>query len=101
MRALDVLSEREALANKEEPGRVDTDPAENLRDRYLAPVSAAAFATRDPSGAFPIGLAASLGAGASVAFAEALTDDDKLSGSSRSSGRPSSRPARRPWSSWA
>jgi rubrerythrin len=46
----------------------------------LAPVFAAAFATRDPWNAFVVGLAASVGAGISMGFAEALADDGKLSG---------------------
>src|SRR6195952_5552838 len=46
----------------------------------LAPVFAAAFATRDPWNAFLVGLAASVGAGISMGFAEALADDGKLSG---------------------
>ena len=46
----------------------------------LAPVFAAAFATRDPWNAFLVGLAASLGAGISMGFAEALADDGRLSG---------------------
>jgi len=46
----------------------------------LAPVFAAAFATHDPWNAFQVGLAASLGAGISMGFAEALADDGKLSG---------------------
>jgi len=46
----------------------------------LAPVFAAAFATRDPHNAFLVGLAASIGAGISMGFAEALADDGKLSG---------------------
>ncbi|SNB78774.1 Rubrerythrin [Arboricoccus pini] len=46
----------------------------------LAPVFAAAFSTRDPWNAFLVGLAASLGAGISMGFAEALADDGKLSG---------------------
>ena len=46
----------------------------------LAPVFAAAFATRDPWNAFVVGLAASVGAGISMGFAEALSDDGKLSG---------------------
>lgn len=46
----------------------------------LAPVFAAAFATRDPWNAFIVGLAASVGAGISMGFAEALADDGKLSG---------------------
>ncbi len=46
----------------------------------LAPVFAAAFATHLPWNAFLVGLAASLGAGISMGFAEALADDGKLSG---------------------
>ena len=46
----------------------------------LAPVFAAAFATHDPHKAFLVGLAASIGAGISMGFAEALADDGKLSG---------------------
>ena len=46
----------------------------------LAPVFAAAFATHDTFSTFQIGLAASVGAGISMGFAEALSDDGKLSG---------------------
>ena len=46
----------------------------------LAPVFAAAFATHDSWKAFLVGLAASLGAGISMGFAEALADDGRLSG---------------------
>ena len=46
----------------------------------LAPVFAAAFATHQPWNAFLVGLAASIGAGISMGFAEALADDGKLSG---------------------
>ena len=46
----------------------------------LAPVFAAAFATHNPWNAFLVGLAASVGAGISMGFAEALSDDGKLSG---------------------
>jgi rubrerythrin len=46
----------------------------------LAPVFAAAFATHNPWNAFLVGLAASIGAGISMGFAEALSDDGKLSG---------------------
>jgi rubrerythrin len=46
----------------------------------LAPVFAAAFATHDSWNAFQVGLAASVGAGISMGFAEALADDGKLSG---------------------
>ncbi|MEA2834218.1 MAG: erythrin-vacuolar iron transport family protein [Methylobacteriaceae bacterium] len=46
----------------------------------LAPVFAAAFATHNSWNAFLVGIAASLGAGISMGFAEALADDGKLSG---------------------
>ena len=49
----------------------------------LAPVFAAAFATHDSWNAFQVGMAASLGAGISMGFAEALADDGKLSGRGR------------------
>jgi rubrerythrin len=46
----------------------------------LAPVFAAAFATRVSRDAFLVGMAASLGAGISMGFAEALSDDGSLTG---------------------
>lgn len=46
----------------------------------LAPLFAAAFATRDSGDAFLVGLAASVGAGISMGFAEALSDDGSLTG---------------------
>jgi len=46
----------------------------------LAPVFAAAFATRIPWDAFLVGIAASIGAGISMGFAEALSDDGSLTG---------------------
>ena len=46
----------------------------------LAPVFAAAFATRNSHDAFLVGMAASIGAGISMGFAEALSDDGVLSG---------------------
>lgn len=46
----------------------------------LAPVFAAAFATQQTRTAFVVGLAASLGAGISMGFAEALSDDGSLTG---------------------
>lgn len=46
----------------------------------LAPVFAAAFATQKSWDAFAVGLAASLGAGISMGFAEALSDDGSLTG---------------------
>jgi len=46
----------------------------------LAPLFAAAFATRSSHDAFLVGLAASTGAGISMGFAEALSDDGSLTG---------------------
>jgi rubrerythrin len=46
----------------------------------LAPVFAAAFATRSTRDALLVGMAASLGAGISMGFAEALSDDGSLTG---------------------
>jgi rubrerythrin len=46
----------------------------------LAPVFAAAFATHKTWDAFLVGLAASVGAGISMGFAEALSDDGSLTG---------------------
>ena len=49
----------------------------------LAPVFAAAFATHNSWDTFLVGMAASLGAGISMGFAEALSDDGSLSGRGR------------------
>src|SRR3984957_9987511 len=49
----------------------------------LAPVFAAAFATHASRDAFLVGMAASIGAGISMGFAEALSDDGVLSGRGR------------------
>src|SRR2546422_925517 len=46
----------------------------------LAPLFAAAFATHNTWETFLVGLAASVGAGISMAFAEALSDDGSLTG---------------------
>ena len=46
----------------------------------LAPVFAAAFATKSSWDAFLVGMAASVGAGISMGFAEALSDDGSLTG---------------------
>jgi hypothetical protein len=46
----------------------------------LAPLFAAAFATHQTHDAFVVGLAASVGAGISMAFAEGLSDDGSLTG---------------------
>jgi VIT1/CCC1 family predicted Fe2+/Mn2+ transporter len=46
----------------------------------LAPLFAAAFATHNSLWSFRVGLAASFGAGISMGFAEALSDDGSLTG---------------------
>lgn len=46
----------------------------------LAPLFAAAFATHNTWATFLVGLAAAIGAGISMAFAEALSDDGSLTG---------------------
>jgi rubrerythrin len=46
----------------------------------LAPLFAAAFATHNTWATFLVGMAASIGAGISMAFAEALSDDGSLTG---------------------
>src|SRR5438045_7329949 len=49
----------------------------------LAPLFAAAFATHNSFQTFLVGLAASVGAGISMGFAEALSDDGSLTGRGR------------------
>ena len=87
------------IAEKRLPGEKLTAEDEDARRRFilqivqpglvglmdgsvstLAPVFAAAFATQNSHDAFLVGLAASIGAGISMGFAEALADDGKLSG---------------------
>lgn len=46
----------------------------------LAPIFAVAFASHKPHYAFVTGVAAAVGAGISMAFAEGLSDDGKLTG---------------------
>ena len=88
-----------ALEQKHLPGDVRESENEGARKRFilqivqpglvglmdgsvstLAPVFAAAFATQNSHNAFLVGIAASIGAGISMGFAEALADDGKLSG---------------------
>ena len=49
----------------------------------LAPLFATAFATKNSSDTFRVGLAAAAGAGISMGFAEALSDDGSLTGRGR------------------
>ena len=46
----------------------------------LAPIFATAFATHSPFTAFLVGMASATGAGISMAFSEALSDDGELTG---------------------
>jgi erythrin-vacuolar iron transport family protein len=46
----------------------------------LAPIFATAFATRVPFTAFLVGIASAMGAGISMAFSEALSDDGSITG---------------------
>src|SRR5437588_9801845 len=46
----------------------------------LAPIFATAFASHEPSLAFLVGMASATGAGISMAFSEALSDDGVLTG---------------------
>jgi len=53
----------------------------------LAPLFATAFATHNSHTAFVVGLAAAIGAGISMAFAEGLSDDGQLTGRGAPLGR--------------
>src|SRR3954469_5517692 len=89
----------DSITAKRLPGEVRSREDDNARRRFilqiiqpglvglmdgsvstLAPVFAAAFATKQSHDAFLVGIAASVGAGISMGFAEALADDGKLSG---------------------
>lgn len=98
----EIESEHESLAQKLEADVSDEErdeERETARRRFLlqivqpglvglmdgsvstlAPLFAAAFATQDSHAAFLVGLAASIGAGISMGFAEALSDDGALTG---------------------
>ncbi|NNM57093.1 iron exporter MbfA [Acidocella sp.] len=76
-RAEDIHAERAFMLQYIQPGLV------GLMDgsvSTLAPIFAAAFSTGHPHAAFIVGAAASLGAGISMGFAEALSDDGSLTG---------------------
>jgi rubrerythrin len=73
----DQTAERQFVLQYVQPGLV------GLMDgsvSTLAPIFAAAFSTGHPHAAFVVGLAASIGAGISMGFAEALSDDGSLTG---------------------
>ncbi|MCB1488415.1 MAG: rubrerythrin [Bauldia sp.] len=98
----DIEDSHEALAHKLEAGVSESDrdeERETARRAFvlqivqpgliglmdgsvstLAPVFAAAFATHDTWATFLVGMAASVGAGISMGFAEALSDDGTLTG---------------------
>lgn len=76
-RSEDATAKRSFLLQYIQPGLV------GLMDgsvSTLAPIFAAAFSTGHPRAAFIVGLAASIGAGISMGFAEALSDDGSLTG---------------------
>jgi rubrerythrin len=76
----DATAERRFMLQYIQPGLV------GLMDgsvSTLAPIFAAAFATGHSREAFVVGLAASVGAGISMGFAEALSDDGSLTGRGR------------------
>ncbi len=76
-RAEDVHAKRAFMLQYIQPGLV------GLMDgsvSTLAPIFAAAFSTGYPHAAFIVGAAASIGAGISMGFAEALSDDGSLTG---------------------
>jgi rubrerythrin len=73
----DATAERAFMLQYIQPGLV------GLMDgsvSTLAPIFAAAFSTHHPHAAFVVGAAASIGAGISMGFAEALSDDGSLTG---------------------
>ena len=77
IRTEDQTAERRFVLQYVQPGLV------GLMDgsvSTLAPIFAAAFSTGHPHQAFVVGLAASLGEGISMGFAEALSDDGSLTG---------------------
>jgi VIT1/CCC1 family predicted Fe2+/Mn2+ transporter len=72
-----VDAKRELILQRIQPG------LEGLMDgsvSSLAPLFAAAFSTKNNHTTFLVGLAVAVGAGISMAFSEALSDDGKLSG---------------------
>jgi rubrerythrin len=76
-KAEDATAERRFMLQYIQPGLV------GLMDgsvSTLAPIFASAFSTHKPFDAFLVGLAASIGAGISMGFAEALSDDGSLTG---------------------
>lgn len=72
-----IDTKRELILQRIQPG------LEGLMDgsvSSLAPLFAAAFSTKNNHTTFLVGIAVAVGAGISMAFSEALSDDGKLSG---------------------
>jgi rubrerythrin len=83
LRSEDVRKDEEATRNRLFVLQVVQPALAGLMDgsvSTLAPLFAAAFATRDSWDAFLVGIAASVGAGISMGFAEALSDDGSMTG---------------------
>jgi rubrerythrin len=79
----DVLKEEEAAQRRLFVLQIVQPGLAGLMDgsvSTLAPVFCAAFATKTSWDAFLVGMAASVGAGISMGFAEALSDDGSLTG---------------------
>jgi hypothetical protein len=77
LRAWSQLSNRQLIMQIVQPGLAGfMDGSVST----LAPLFAVALATRDAHTTFLVGLAAALGAGISMAFAEALSDDGSITG---------------------
>jgi len=78
-----VESEEDELARRSFILRVVQPGLSGLMDgsvSTLAPIFAAAFATHNTWATFLVGMAASIGAGISMGFAEALSDDGSMTG---------------------
>lgn len=78
-----VESEEDELARRSFILRVVQPGLSGLMDgsvSTLAPIFAAAFATHSTWATFLVGMAASIGAGISMGFAEALSDDGSMTG---------------------
>ena len=79
----DVKTEEEAASHRMFVLQIVQPGLTGLMDgsvSTLAPVFAAAFATQSSHDAFLVGLAASVGAGISMGFAEAVSDDGSMTG---------------------
>jgi erythrin-vacuolar iron transport family protein len=80
---LKLVKDKDAVARRRFVLQIVQPGLEGLMDgsvSTLAPVFAAALATRNSWTAFAVGLAATLGAGISMGFAEAISDDGSITG---------------------